>query len=66
MWLTLDFTYELFDFKGNLLHSTKYAVKQGHDEAHLVRSEKPIPRGLVLNRFSFSDGSSFSVTTTKE
>jgi hypothetical protein len=44
----------------------KYDIKQGHNEAHLVRTEKPIPRGLVLNRFSFSDGSSFSVTTTKE
>jgi len=63
---TLDFTYELFDFKGNLVHRTKYDIKQGHNEAHLVRTEKPIPRGLVLNRFSFSDGSSFSVTTTKE
>jgi hypothetical protein len=62
---TLDFVFEMFDFNGNLLYSTKYSVKQGHDEVHLVRSEKPIPHGLVLNRFTFSDGSVKSITTTK-
>ena len=53
---TLDFSYELFDFQGYLLHSTKYSVKQGHNEDHKVRSDKPVPRGLLLNKFTFSDG----------
>ena len=62
---TMDFTYELFDFNGNLLHKINYSVKQGHNEDHKVRSDKPIPRGLLLNRFTFKDGSSLSITTTK-
>ena len=63
---TLNFTYEMFDFQGELLHSTKYSVKQGHNEVHKVISQKPIPRGLVLNRFTFEDGSVLSITTTKD
>ncbi|RLD26521.1 MAG: hypothetical protein DRI54_02685 [Bacteroidetes bacterium] len=62
---TLDFTYELFDFNGNLLHKIDYSVKQGHNEDHKVRSDKPIPRGLLLNRFTFKDGSTKSITTSK-
>ena len=63
---TLDFTFEMFDFQGELLHSTKYSVKQGHNEDHKVISQKPIPRGLLLNRFTFEDGSVLSITTTKD
>ena len=63
---TLGFTYEMFDFQGELLHSTKYSVKQGHNEDHKVISQKPIPRGLILNRFTFKDGSVLSITTTKD
>jgi len=61
----LDFTYEMFDFQGNLLHSTNYSVEQWHNEDHLVQSDKPIPSGLILNRFTFRDGSILSITTTK-
>lgn len=60
-----NFVYQLFDNVGNLLHEQEYVLKAGHNENHVVRTDDIIPDGILINKFSFRDGSYFTITTTK-
>ncbi|MGB6037063.1 MAG: hypothetical protein WBG42_12395, partial [Cryomorphaceae bacterium] len=59
------FRYKLFDFNGNELHNQVVQVPKDHDNNHLVTISNPMPDGILLHRFIFEDGSSFSITTIK-
>jgi len=63
---TLDFTYELFDFTGTRLHKMDYSIIKDHNEDHVISSNTTIPAGILLNKLTFIDGSSISITTLKE
>lgn len=58
------FKYQLIDFNGNVIYSQSFEVPKDHDEVHTIRTNQPIPKGVLINYFSFPDGSSFSITTT--
>ena len=62
---SLDFTYELFDFAGNRLEGIDYSISKDHNENHVISPSVEIPSGILLNKFTFEDGSSFSVTVLK-
>lgn len=60
-----DFIYELLDFHGNTIYRKNFSLEKDHDENHLIVSDVQIPKGILLNRFIFNDGSSFTITTTR-
>ena len=60
-----EFTYELLDFNGNLVYTKNFLLEKDHDKDHLIISDVQIPTGLLLNRFIFNDGSSFTITTSR-
>jgi hypothetical protein len=62
----LNTRYELYDFQGNLVHRAHYQLKQGHNENHLIQPANPIPSGLLINRFTFDDGSVKTLTTLRQ
>jgi len=57
--------YELFDFQGNLLHSQNVHLPKDHDQDHLVTLSNPMPDGILLHKFTFADGSHFTINTLK-
>ena len=60
-----EMKYELFDSNGNKLFMSDYIVESGHSEDHRISVSNGIPQGLLMNKFTFLDGSVKSITTLK-
>jgi hypothetical protein len=60
------FSYEIFTTYGDLVHRQSFSIPQGHDEDHKIQLQDPLPKGTLINKFTFSDGSSFSITTINQ
>lgn len=65
-FVNLKVGYELYDFRGNLIYSNTYNLEQGHNENHTIIPDKPIPTGILINRFIFEDGSELTETTLRQ
>jgi hypothetical protein len=62
---TLNFTYELRDGNGLLLHKEGFRLKKNQQWSHVVKPKNGVPNGNHINRFIFSDGSVLSLQTIK-
>ena len=62
---SMDFEYSLHDFNGGILYQTRVYINEGEAENIRVRVENGIPKGFLINKFSFPDGSYLSIITVK-
>ena len=61
----MNFNYTLYDFKGNIIFSHDYKIANGKPVTVVIKPEKEIPTGILVNIFRFKDGSQQSILTVK-
>jgi hypothetical protein len=57
--------YEVINLQGNRLHSDRLQVRANSQTNPLIVFPVPIPSGMLIHRFVFSDGSSKTILSTK-
>jgi len=62
----IQFKYQLFDGNSKELYKTKFLLEKGHDKNHQIIPNIVLPKGTLIHRFEFEDGSFISINTTKE
>ena len=61
----MGFNYKLYDFRGNVIYSMDYRIANGKPETVVIKPEREIPNGILVNVFRFKDGSQQSILTVK-
>lgn len=59
------FSYELYNLSGHLLFQKEYSLQAGQTIQEEIRPGSGIPRGVLINKFRFSDGSELIRQTLK-
>lgn len=60
----LKFYYQLFDSSANQVYNMKFELGKSSNLVHKVECDK-IPEGVLIHKFTFSDGSIKTITTIK-
>lgn len=60
-----SFNYELYNLSGHLLFQKEYTLQAGQTIQEEIRPTNGIPRGVLINRFRFTDGSEVIEQTLK-
>lgn len=61
----VKFTYSLYDSQANLLFEQSYVIEKDTNVNDLIEVQGGIPSGVLINKFSFSDGSEIVLQTVK-
>ncbi len=59
------FSYELYNLSGHLLFQKEYTLQAGQTIQDEIRPANGLPRGVLINRFRFTDGSEVIEQTVK-
>tara|TARA_Y100000589_G_scaffold291166_1_gene294506 strand:- start:117098 stop:117643 length:546 start_codon:yes stop_codon:yes gene_type:complete len=62
---TLKVKYELYDNYGKIHYQSDIILKKDRSATLKIKVDHDIPSGILINRFTFEDGSYFTIQTIK-
>lgn len=62
----LKVLYEIYDMQGTRHHKEYFDLAKGSEGTFTIRTDQPLPTGILINRFTLPDGSVKVIQTTKQ
>jgi|GEM_PF-5268163 len=58
--------YEIYDMQSNCYHREIFDMHKDEEDDFVINADTPLPSGILINRWTFSDGSVKTIQTVKQ